>query len=319
LSTPSENELEAAAALSKQATRQKAVAKQRIVHPCNFRSAGRLSNEDARSLSAMHETFALHLAATLDNYLGTAVEVKLETVDQLPIKDHIADVPALSYVVPFSSNTLIVELDNELVFPIIELLMGGAGGGLDTSRELSEIEEEIMLDVTTLLARQAEAVWRVPSLSLVPGARIKPTLMHHCFAANEKVAVLRFGLEVAGTTGAFKLVLAAEFLNVLMTQINREQPQEDARVRSFPTPPLRERILDCDFEVASELTGLKVAVKDLIALQPGSVLKLRAPIRNPGVLSAGGRSMFEAVPVRNGTQRAAQLGRRVASTDWKRR
>ncbi len=122
-----------------------------------------------------------------------------------------------------------------------------------------------------------------------------------------------------GTTGSFKLVLPTEFLNVLMTQINRDQPQKDARVWSFPTPPLRERILDCDFEVSSELTGLKVAVRDLIALQPGSVLKLRAPIRNPGVLTAGGRSMFEAVPVRNGTQRAAQLGRRVASTDWKRR
>ena len=83
MSTPSQNELEAVAALPKQAGRLKTPAKQRIVHSCNFRSAGRLSNEDARSLSALHETFALHLAATLDTYLGTAVEVKLETVDQL--------------------------------------------------------------------------------------------------------------------------------------------------------------------------------------------------------------------------------------------
>jgi flagellar motor switch protein FliM len=325
LSTPSQNELEAVAALPKQSARPKTPAKQRIVHACNFRSAGRLSNEDARSLSALHETFALHLAATLDTYLGTAVEVKLETVDQLPIKDHIADVPSLSYVVPFSSNTLIVELDNELVFPIIELLLGGAGSAVlagsvvDGGRELSEIEEEIMLDVTTLFARQAEAVWRIPNLSLVPGARIKPTLMHHCFAASEKVAVLRFGVEVAGMTGAFKLVLPTELLNVLMTQINREEPTKDSRVRTFPAPPLRERILDCDFQVSSELLGLKVAVRDLIALQPGSVLKLRAPIRTPGTLSAGGRNLFEAVPVRNGTQRAAQLGRRIAATDWKRR
>ncbi len=128
MSTPSQNEVETAAGIDEDIrASRRAAAKQRIVHPCNFRSAGRLSNEDARSLSAMHETFALHLTATLDNYLGTAVEVKLETVDQLPIKDHIADVPPLSYIVPFSSNTLIVELDNELVFPIIELLMGGAG------------------------------------------------------------------------------------------------------------------------------------------------------------------------------------------------
>jgi flagellar motor switch protein FliM len=106
---------------------------------------------------------------------------------------------------------------------------------------------------------------------------------------------------------------------MLMAQIKQDQPQKQTRVWSFPSPPLRERILECDVEVSSELPCLKVAVRDLIALQPGSVLKLRAPIRIPGMLTAGGRGLFEAVPVRSGTQRAAQLGRRAPSTEWKRR
>ena len=84
-------------------------------------------------------------------------------------------------------------------------------------------------------------------------------------------------------------------------------------------PPLRERILDCDVEVTAELPGLKVPVRDLIALQPGSVLKLHAPIRNPGMLTAGGHGLFEAAPVRIGSQRAAQLGQWVRSTDRERR
>jgi flagellar motor switch protein FliM len=315
---PSQTESETAAS-PKQSTSQKTVIKQRTVHPCNFRTAGRLSNEHARLLSALHETFALRLASTLDAYLGTGVEVRLETLDQLPIKDHIPNIPALSYVVPFSSNMMIVELDNEIVFPIIELLLGGSGNPVEAGRELSEIEEEIMHDVISLLARQAEAVWSIPNLSLVQGPRIKPTLMHHAFVPNEKVAVLRFGIEISGVTGAFNLVFPTEFLNMLMAQIKQDQQQKQTRVWSFPAPPLRERILDCDIEVASELPGLKVAVRDLIALQPGSVLKLRAPIRNPGILTTGGRGLFEAIPVRNGTQRAAQLGRRTAPpTDWNR-
>jgi flagellar motor switch protein FliM len=311
--------VETASTSSKQSAAAKTSVKQRTVHPCNFRTAGRLSNEHARLLSALHETFALRLASTLDAYLGTGVEIRLETLDQLPIKDHIAAIPPLSYVVPFSSNTMIVELDNELVFPVIELLMGGTGSAVNAGRELSEIEEEIMQDVIALLARQAEAVWRVPNLSLVSGPRIKPTLMHHAFAPNEKVVVLRFGIELAGATGSFNLVFPTDFLNVLMAQIKQDQPQKQKRVWSFPTPPLRERILECDIEVSSELPSLKVAVRDLIALQPGSVLKLRAPIRIPGMLTAGGRGLFEAVPVRSGTQRAAQLGRRAPSTEWKRR
>lgn len=318
MNTPNQESTETAVETQpKKGVNPKAVPKQRTVHSCNFRSAGRLSNEDARSLTAIHETFAFHLAGALDTYLGTAVEVKLETLDQLPIKEHIAEIPPLCYIAPFSNNTMIVELDNELVFPMIELLMGGSGTEQGIVRDLSEIEGEVMQDVVALFARQALTVWKVPNLSLVPGARIKPALMHQSFALNEKATVLKFGIELAGTAGSFKFVFPQEFLNVLMAQIKLNQPQKKTRVWNFPAPPLRERILDCDFEIAAELPTLRVAVRDLIALQPGSVLRLRAPVRNPGTLTAGGRAMFEALPVRNGTQRAAQLGRRIATTEWK--
>jgi flagellar motor switch protein FliM len=317
LNTPNQDTTETTTAQSKPNGNQKQPAKTRTVHSCNFRSAGRLSNEDARALTAIHETFAFHLSGALDTYLGVGVEVKLETLDQLPIKEHIAEITPLSYIVPFSSNTIIMELDNELVFPMIELLMGGTGIEKGIVRDLSEIEGEIMQDVVALFARQAQAVWKIPNLTLVPGSRMKPALLNQSFALSEKATILKFGIEVAGTTGSFKFVFPTEFLNVLMAQIKLSQPQKKSRVWSFPAPPLRERILDCDFEVSSELPSLKVLVRDLIALQPGSVLKLRAPIRNPGMLTAGGRSLFEAVPVRNGTQRAAQLGRRLSSTEWK--
>ena len=297
----------------------KSAAKQRIVHACNFRSAGRLSNEDARSLNAIHETFALHLGGALDSYIGTGVEVKLETLDQLSVRDHINSIPPLSYVVPFSANALLVEFDIDLVLPMIELLMGGTGANAGDARDLSEIEEEVMQDVISLVVQRAQAIWRVPDFSLAPGTRMKPVLMHQSFAPNEKVTVLKFGITISEISGSFKLVLSSDLVSVLMTQIKQEQPQKKARVWSFPVPPLRERILDCEFDVSSELPALRVAVRDLIALRPGSVLKLRAPIRNPGMLTAGGRTMFEAVPVRNGSQRATQLGRRVPSTDWTRR
>ena len=119
-------------------------------------------------------------------------------------------------------------------------------------------------------------------------------------------------------SGCFRVVLTNAFLNALLKQGKQEAPQKKARVLTIALPPLRERILDCDTEVSAELTGVGVSVRDLVALEAGSVLKLRAPIRMPATLTAGGHSLFEAVPVRNGLQRAAQLGRRVFTTDWER-
>ena len=296
--------------------------RQRTVYSCNFRSAGRLSNENARALTSIHESFARHLATALDAYLGTGLEVKLTSLDQLPVKDHIAATSPLAYIVPFSlsanPSTVLVECDVNLVFPIVDLLLGGAGMGGTAARELSEIEEEIMQEVIVTIIRQAEATWRMPSMSLGAHRRIKSNLLTQYCPHNEKVTCLKFEVDIAGTIGVFQLIFPTTFLNVLIQQIKSDQPQKRGSVRFFPRPPIRERILDCDVEVAAELENLRVAVRDLVALRPGSVLKLRAPIRTPGTLTTGGHAFFEALPVRNGQQKAAQLGRKLTPASWER-
>ena len=298
----------------------KANVKPRSVHACNFRSAGRLSNENARSLTAIHETFARQLASALDVFLGTGVEVKLQTLDQLPLTDHIASIPSLSYVVPFSLSTMpgavIVECDLDLVFPIVELLLGGKGTSVSAPRELSEIEEEIMQGVTSLIARQAEHAWRIPNLALLPSRRIKSSLLYQYCPPNEKVTLAKFQIEIAGASGSFQLVFPASFLNVLLKQIKSEEPQRKGGVRHFPIPSISDRVLDCDVVVAAGLPRMKVSVRDLITLQPGCLLKLRAPVRTPGMLTVEGLDIFEAVPVRNGSRKAAQLGRKTRLTNW---
>ncbi len=58
-------------------------------------------------MTAIHETFARQLASALDVYLGTAVDVKLQALDQLPLKEHVVAIPPLNYIVPFSFSTML--------------------------------------------------------------------------------------------------------------------------------------------------------------------------------------------------------------------
>lgn len=296
--------------------------KERQVVSCNFRSAGRLSNENARSLTAIHETFARYLATALDMYVGTAVEVRLKGIEQVPVREHVAALPPLSYIVPLSLSTtpatMILEWDINLVFPLIELLLGGSAGQNSGARELSEIEEEIMHEVAGLFAHQAESAWHMQSLSLTAGRRVKSSYLHQLCQPTEKLTLAMFEAELAGTTGTFHLIFPSHFLNILLQQIRADQPARNGSLRFFPKPSIRERLLESDVVIAAELPSLRVTVRDLVALQPGSVLKLRAPVRNPGMLTVGGQGLFEATPVRNGSQKAAQLGRRISSSTQER-
>jgi flagellar motor switch protein FliM len=301
---------------------QLAEAKNRSIHNFDFRMAGRLSNEDARTLTAIHEKFASDLSSALDAYLGTGFEVKLQTLDRLPLKQHIVSVSPASYILPLSLDSIpcniIMECDIDLVLPIIELLMGGEGKARGGERELSDIDEEIMQDVFLLIARQVELAWNLPEYSLVANRRINPAIMQNSFLPNDKVTVVKVDVKIAETFGTLQLVLPSAFTASLMKKIKLDQPRKKDAVRFFPKPPIRERILDCDMKIAAELPGLKVSVRDLIALQPGSVLKFRAPIHSPGMITAGGRGLFEAMLVRNGLQKAAQLGCRAPRTNSKR-
>ncbi|MFP5229844.1 MAG: hypothetical protein ACLGXA_19695, partial [Acidobacteriota bacterium] len=254
------------AVVAEKAAAERKPEKQKTVVNCNFRNAGRLSNENTRALNAVHDAFARRLSIALDSWLGTGVEVKQKGLSQQPVSEHIAGVAPLTYIVPFTLSTIqssmIVECDISLVFAMIEVLLGGTGAPGSGGRELSEIEEEIMQDVMALIARQVESVWRFPNLSLAPGRRVKPSLIQQYCQANERLAIAKFELELGPANGHFQLVLPTAFLGVLMQQIKQDEPQKKSSVRYFPRPSLRERILDCDIEVAAELPGLRVAVRD---------------------------------------------------------
>jgi flagellar motor switch protein FliM len=288
--------------------------KPRTIHSCNFRYAGRLSNENARALTALHEKFALSVTNSLELYLGTSLRLKLLSLEQMAILDYTSKIASNSYLLPCALNVMesnfLMEMDIALIFPIIDLLLGGAGTASEDARELTDIDEEIMQSVTALIIKEVERSWRTLNLSLTPGRCIKPAMIQQVFLANEKLVLLMFEMTLGGTTGPFNIVLPTSFVGFLLRHLKAAQSKKISSLRLLRNPSLRERILDCDFTVAADITQMRVVVKDLIDLKPGTILRMKAPVRAPGRLTVEDVEIFEALPVRNGARKAAQLSSR---------
>jgi flagellar motor switch protein FliM len=286
--------------------------KARSIHSCNFRYAGRLSNENARALTSLHEKFAVNVTNSLEVYLGTSIRLKMLSLEQLALQDYISAVAPNTYLLPCALNVMesnfLMEMDIRLIFPIIDLLLGGAGTtASDDLRELTEIDEEIMESITALIIKEVERSWRALNLSLAPGHCIKPALIMQIYPANEKLVLLMFEMSIGVSTGSFKIVLPTSFVGFLLRHLKAAQSKKISSLRHLPNPSLRERMLDCDFNVAVDITQMRALVKDLIDLKPGTILKLKAPVKNPGRLTVEGVDIFEALPVRTGKLKAAQL------------
>ena len=297
----------------------------RNIHSCNFRYAGRLSNENARALTGLHEKFALTTTNSLEAYLGTTLRLKLLSLEQLALQDYIAGLAPNLYLLPCALNVMennfLMEMDIKLIFPIIDLLLGGSGTtASDEPRELTDIDEDIMQSITAIIVREVQRTWKTLNLSLTPGHVIKPALIQHVFPINEKLVLLMFEMTVGTTVGSFKIVLPTSFVGFLLRHLKAAQSKKASSLRQLPNPSLRERILDCEFIVATDITNMRVLVKDLIEMTPGTILKMKAPVKNPGRLTVEGVEIFEALPVRNGTLKAAQISGRsqepVPTKEW---
>jgi flagellar motor switch protein FliM len=293
-------------------TNSSVLPKARTIHSCNFRYAGRLSNENARALTSLHEKFAVNVTNSLEVYLGTSIRLKMMSLEQLALRDYISGVAPNTYLLPCALNVMesnfLIEMDIRLIFPIIDLLLGGAGTtASDEVRELTEIDEEIMESITALIVKEVDRSWRALNLSLTPAHCIKPALIAQIYPANEKLVLLMFEMTVGATTGSFKIVLPTSFVGFLLRHLKAAQSKKISSLRHLPNPSLRERILDCDFKVSVDITQMRVLVKDVIDLKPGTILKMKAPVKNPGRLTVEGVDIFEALPVRIGTLKAAQL------------
>ncbi len=285
------------------------------VLPCNFRSAGRLSNENARTLRTLHEVLARNLTNSLDVYLGTGMEVRLVSLEQLTMDDFKARCMGGGYVLPCttrpSSSTVLLEMENQLMFTMVDLLLGGNGAKLEESRELTEIDEEILESVGAIIAQQIERVWPPIGYTLTLGKCLKANMAFRLFPPADKVLRVEFDVSVAGMTGKFFIAFQAALAGHLIRNIRAEHASGKSGAHYVPVASLQRRMLDCVFTVSGDIPNLKVSVRDLAQIQPGSVLLLSAPVAGPGKLAVEGKSCFEAAPVRQGKNKAMQLLRRL--------
>ncbi len=301
------------------AARQEAPA-QRSIQPCNFRSAGRLSNESARTLKTLHEALARNLMNTLDVYLGTALDIKLATLEQVSMEDYRAGLQHSSYVLPCvlapASHTLVLEMDAPLLYSIVDLLLGGTGGVTEGTRELTEIDEEIAHGLAALIAQQVERAWQPIGVSVAPGAAVRPSMVHKLFPPTEKVLVVRFEIALAGVAGTLHIAFPASVGGHLVRNIKADPAAARGPVRFFPRLPLEERILDCRFTLSGGLPAVRVPVRELAALAVGQVFRLGAPVDSTGRLALEGKQFFEAVPVRSGKNKAVELITPLEQSAW---
>ena len=287
------------------------------VKPCTFRDSGQLSPGQIQAANGLHESFARSLAQSLSAYLRVMVEATLASVEQLVYGEFLERVPAITYMgsfnVPELEASAAMQIDHSLVFPFVDILLGGPGRSESMSREVSEIEEQIVEGIARIVCRELAIAWMAFGKGLEFDKRQSPAQMQRFLPPTEKTLCLSFEIKASDARGMLNLLFPRSISNTLLRKLWPEGSEDKSKNSHSSARRLREKMRNCSFQVTLGLGDVVLPAKTLLGLTPGQVCNLGVPVRTPASLLIDRRSIFAASPVRLGKQRAAQIGVQITS------
>ncbi len=289
----------------------KAAVPSKFVQPWNPRGSGQMHNDQARAITTLHESFARNLAGSLGAYLRVPFDVTLISVEQLTFSEFQGAIPELTYLLALELNPTGVmaalQIDHSIVFPTVDVLLGGSGAFIEMKREISEIEEQIMDGVAKIICRELAIGWAPMGFDISLGERYSTPQIQRFLPPQEKVLALSFEVSLNHIKGTMNLMFPATVSNTMLRKLSLNWEYKRPRASAGVSARLREHLNGCDFKVLLGFADVKLRVRDLVSARPGSILRFNIPESSPAALLVSDQAVFDASPVRSGSNRAAQL------------
>jgi flagellar motor switch protein FliM len=295
--------------------RREALSRTRAVSPYTFGQIPASDPGKVRSLVVLHETLALELSRYLSASLRTSIEVSKSSLESIPFGEFLQPFPEPAYIAtvvaqpPEAFAALAMEM--QVVFPILDLLLGGEGKAGTLTRDITEIEEQVLESVIRIICRELERAFHpLLELSFTLDRKEQRAQVMRLIPPVEKVLAFRFEVGMAERLGLFGVVLPSSVSGRLLRKVGEEAPAQPVR-QSEHAPRLRELLRGCRLSVEMQLPPTPIRGRELLALRPGQSLVLQHRISDPVPVSVAGQELLLAFPVRSGKGRAAMVDRRI--------
>lgn len=274
----------------------------------DFKRPEPVSKDQMRGLEVLHETFARNLASVLSGRLRHIVELRLETIDQLTYSEFTLSLPnPTCYNVlagePLAGN-LVLEIHPEIVFPLLELLMGAAEVSPQVpERALTELETPIVRDMIDRALDQLDRVWAPvqPLKFRVVSTESNPQIVQ-LHGANEPVVLLTFQIAIGDHTGRMNLCYPFVAIEPLMPGLGAHAGFGKGKREVVPAhrAHLEDGLSLVQVDARALLVETTIRLSELMELEPGDVIATDRPATAPALLLVENRPKFW---VRPGTAR----------------
>jgi flagellar motor switch protein FliM len=248
--------------------------------PFDFRRPDRIAKSQLRAIHLLHEAFARNLASSLAAYLRAYLTVNLISVEQLSYGEFLEGLPSPSCIVslslrPYDGNALI-EISPSLVFPILEIILGGGKGRTtDTrKREVTEIEQHLLDTLFRIILNDLREAWKsVAVINFKIETIATEPQMVQILSPTEAVVAIAIEIRIGDASGTLNVAIPA--INIKM--IGQKFEQQWMLRKTDPTDAEQERMMallrEANVMLDARIIGPRLTVRDLVDLDIGDCLK----------------------------------------------
>ena len=265
----------------------------------DFRNPQKIAKDQLRTLEIIHENLGRLFQTFLSGYLRAPVKLSILTVDQFAYSEFSNAIsnPAFLSIIDFQplNGQILIDISTNVVYSIIDRLLGGEGGEAQEIRPFTEIELSLLKNMMNKVMPIIREAWE-NVIDLKP--RLDKIETNPQFAQivppNETIALITIGLEIGNIEGMLNICIPYLVIEPILDRLSTKYwfSTTKANLSGKELLAIKKRILSTKIPVNVELGSATVKIKDVLSLQKGDVIKLNTRVGEMSRVRIGSQIKF---------------------------
>jgi flagellar motor switch protein FliM len=265
----------------------------------------------------IHDNYSRLLTNFLSGYLRPFTEVDVLSTQSLIFTEFSNSVanPAILAIVKFEplDGEIIIELSSDVVFTMIERVLGGGEkvGSESVSRTLTEIEISLLKSFLNKFLKLMKDSWE-NIIELNPKLIDIETNSQFAQIASptESIALITLNIKINNSEGMMNICLPHKVIEPILPNLSSKMWFSDISKKNI-TPEekgmLKKQLSKSDLAIKAIIGSTDISVKELLNVRPGDVLVLNRKVSEPIDIFIDEQLKFKGIPGKNKNKVAIKI------------
>jgi len=266
----------------------------------DFKRPNRVSKEQLRAVKGIHDKMARNLASQISSIMRSIVEIQLHSVDQMTYGEFLMSLPSPTSFNVFSIKPLdgncIIEINPSIAFPMIDRLLGGMGEAYEATRELTDIELNLLDAILRIIMQRLKEGW-APITDMYPTVETKESSPNvvQIVSQNEIVIMVVMEIIIGNSSGMINLCYPVIYLEPILSRLaNRDIMLGETSAKKSRNKELNTLISRAEVFNEAIIGQAELSVGELLDLKKGDIIRLDRAADDRAIVMIDKKELFLA-------------------------